>query len=137
MSENQEVHATQDPKYVIVEGQLANVQTGEYIPSNEPIFIFRAKDIHAVGILKKYEDTCLDQEHRANIMARIAEFEAFAADNNDLMGEPDTLVSDDLEANCGGGDTEGDGQPNPEADADTSGEENSGDEKPEDDNPGA
>lgn len=94
---NAEFSETQDPKYLIIAGQLCNAFTKEPIPSNEPVFILRAKDIHAYPTLDFYEDKCTDEEHRSKVAGRMVEFDEFKSKNNDLMGEPDTLGDEDFQ----------------------------------------
>jgi len=93
---NAEFFETQDPKYLIIGGQLCNAFTKEPIPTDEPIFILRGKDIHAYPTLDFYEDKCTDEEHRNKVADRMLEFDEFKSDNDDLMGEPDTLGNEDF-----------------------------------------
>lgn len=90
---NAEFFETQDPKYVIIGGMLCNAFTKEPIPEDEPVFILRAKDVHAYGALDHYEDLCRDQEHRESIAVRMLEFDEFRAGNPDRMNEPDTMTA--------------------------------------------
>jgi hypothetical protein len=80
----------QEPKYDVRDGSIINRATGEAIPDDEPVFIFRAKDIRAVGILKRYQQGCTDPAHREAISQRIADFEEFARTQYGRMKEPDT-----------------------------------------------
>ncbi|OLF82067.1 hypothetical protein AWH63_11040 [Marinobacter sp. C18] len=84
---------TQDPKYDIKDDRLINSNTGEPIPVNEPVFMFRGKDKNALKALKFYRDLCTDPEHIRAIDRRIAKFERFAEHNQDLMKEPDSHYS--------------------------------------------
>ena len=80
----------QDPKYIIIDGVLANAATREFIPEDEPLFIIRGKDRHAVKAIKQYLLACKDQDHRDAVLKRCFQFDEFAEDNPDRMGEPDT-----------------------------------------------
>lgn len=81
---------TQDPKFDIEDGKLINAGSGEEIPEDEPVFILRGKDIHAVKTLQSYLSLCGNPEHKLAIESRIGEFESFAAQNPGRMKEPDT-----------------------------------------------
>lgn len=88
---------SQEPKYDAINGQIVNRATGNPIPDDEPIFILRAKDIRAVGALKRYQQFCTDTEHRAVVGKRIVDFESFARTHYDRMKEPDTRVAAEKE----------------------------------------
>ncbi len=91
-----EVIETTDPKYVIISGMLCNAFTHEPIPEDEPIFILRAKDIHAYGTLDHYEDLCRDQAHRESVAKRMVDFDGFRDENPDRMNEPDSITDGDF-----------------------------------------
>jgi len=80
----------QDPKYCIIDGALANASSRELIPDQEPVFILRAQDKHAVAALRGYVAMCSDPDHRRAVVKRIWEFEEFAMMNPERIGEPDT-----------------------------------------------
>ena len=88
----------QEPKYMIVataDGyMLANRASGETIPYDEPVMIFRARDVHAAEIIREYAGRVAEPEHRAVVLERAADFEQFAADHPNQMKEPDTARSD-------------------------------------------
>ncbi len=78
----------QEPKYnVTMGGHLYNRDTSE--PVDEPIFIIRAQDIHAVPTLRTYLGLCTGVEHKLMVKGRIKYFEDFAEANPDRMKEPD------------------------------------------------
>lgn len=81
-----------DPKYGIRGEKLINKQSGEFIPEDEPVFLIRAKDIHAVNALSHYMTQVQDPEHKQTTNFRIAEFVQWAQDNPNLMGEPSTIL---------------------------------------------
>lgn len=84
------MHKTQDPKYGIRDNKLCVMATGEFIPDNEPVFMFRAKDNNAEAAIAFYRTLCSNKNHRAVIGCRISGFNDFKLDNQNLMKEPDT-----------------------------------------------
>jgi|GEM_PF-3090236 len=80
----------QEPKYKFEQGQVINRFSGEAIPKNEPVMIFRARDIHAIQMLYYYRELVNDQEHADIVLRRIEQFEAFKKEFPDRMKEPDT-----------------------------------------------
>lgn len=81
---------TGDSKYIIIDGKLANASTRKIIPEDEPVFIFRAKDILAYGALLHYAGTCIDKEYKNAVLKRANEFNTFAIENSERMDYPDT-----------------------------------------------
>ncbi len=85
----------QEPKYGVNEnGKLVNRVSGEPIPDDEPVFILRARDVHAAIIIRDYAMYCADDEHREVVLGRWADFRRFAADHPDRMKEPDTEIEE-------------------------------------------
>ena len=88
---------TQDPKYDIevADGSayLVNAETGEPIPKDEPVFMFRGKDARAVGTLYFYQSACEKAEHKEVVEMIIEDFEQFRKRRPELMKEPDTRGS--------------------------------------------
>lgn len=88
--------STQDPKYDIEVDeefgtwQLCNSATGVIIPNDEPIFILRAKDVHAVLTLYDYKRRCLNDEHRQAVLNRIQDFLVWQNKHAIRVREPDT-----------------------------------------------
>jgi len=88
----------QEPKYAayayrdgeVFTSRLYNRATGDVIPDDEPVFVFRARDCHAIKALKFYRDQCADQNHRDIVDDRITDFAKFAATHPDRMKEPDS-----------------------------------------------
>jgi hypothetical protein len=91
----------QDRKFKFVDGQFVNRVSGEAIPLDEPIVIFRARDRHALPVLREYLHLCTDPKHRDAIRDRMIEFYAYAADHPELMKEPgitgDIVLNDDVD----------------------------------------
>lgn len=74
--------------------RLVNMQTGRVIPEDEPVFVFRAKDCHAVSVLRYYLSLLHPRgPHYDAVSSRRLEFENFRAMNPDKMQEPTTLAS--------------------------------------------
>lgn len=84
------MHIGQESKYDVRDGQIVNRHTGVPIPSDEPIFILRAKDQRAVTALTAYYAAVTDPEHAKAVAARIEAFRAFAIAYEERMREPDT-----------------------------------------------
>lgn len=85
----------QEPKYgihvdVLGEGVLYNRHSGQPIPFDEPVFIFRAKDRNAAAALRYYQSLCFDVAHKEAIQERIDQFEEFAQEHLNRMKYPDT-----------------------------------------------
>jgi hypothetical protein len=60
---------SQEPKYdVTPEGRIINRASGEIIPDDEPIFIFRARDTYALSVLLYYaQSLSLESEHQRRL----------------------------------------------------------------------
>jgi len=72
---------------------IVSVSKGEPIPEDEPVMLFRARDKHAVTLVRYYyqicsEDNCSD-EHMQGIQARVEDFEEFCLYHPDRMKQPD------------------------------------------------
>lgn len=80
----------QEPKYAFEGGCVINRFSREAIPKDEPVIVFRARDIHAIQTLYYYRELVNDQEHADIVMKRIEQFEAFKKEFPDRMKEPDT-----------------------------------------------
>lgn len=80
----------QEPKYKFENGRVINRHSNEAIPLDEPVFVFRARDVHAVKILREYYCLIKDQVHEDAVDKRICDFEDFARQFPERMKEPDT-----------------------------------------------
>jgi hypothetical protein len=90
----------QEPKYRIrsdgwsqgnlMPAALVNRASGKPIPADEPVFILRARDVHAHELLILYQQLCANAEHRKFVGKRIMDFARFASENPDRMKEPDS-----------------------------------------------
>jgi hypothetical protein len=84
----------QEPKYEIKDGKLVNRQSGEAIPDDEPVFILRARDVHAVSLLQRYCGLVKDETQKEAAHRRCSQFSNWAALHRDRMKEPDTQLND-------------------------------------------
>lgn len=84
--------AWQEPKYTTDGRAIINRASGEAIPADEPVFVFRARDRHALAALREYLSRCEQAAHVAVIEQRIEDFQAFARRHPERMKEPDTEV---------------------------------------------
>ena len=80
------IYPTQDPKYGIRDNRLVNMETGKPIPTNEPVFMFRAKGKHAADILSLYGSGSKVKSHKEAVFKRARDFSKFR-DAHD-HGEP-------------------------------------------------
>lgn len=79
----------QEPKYG---GTLFNRVSGEAIPADEPVFIFRARDHYAARVIAHYMVYLPPSDHRVAVEQRARDFYSFAATHPDRMKEPDTAL---------------------------------------------
>lgn len=82
----------QEPKYTTRDGKIVNRASGEAIPDDEPVFIFRARDVHARAALIAYRAELPPGPHRDAVSRRIADFCSFAYARPGRMKEPDTAA---------------------------------------------
>lgn len=78
----------QDHKFAFVNGYYTNRVSGETIPAEEPIIIFRARDHHAISILREYLTLIDDPHHKQAVRQRLTEFETYKQNNPEKMKEP-------------------------------------------------
>ena len=78
----------EDRKFKFENGQFVNRVSGEPIPDDEPVILFRARDGHALPLLYVYLDMVNDPHHKQAVQDRIDEFTRFAADHPERMKEP-------------------------------------------------
>ncbi len=83
----------QEPKYDLEgDGRIFNRASGEVIPDDEPIMIFRARDKNAALMIAYYKKLCIDQHHKNVVNKRLHDFVDFAHAHPERMKEPDTEV---------------------------------------------
>lgn len=78
----------EDRKFKFENGQFVNRVSGEPIPDDEPVILFRARDWHSLDVLNFYRQIVADPHHIQAIEDRISEFEAFAEAHPERMKEP-------------------------------------------------
>lgn len=78
----------EDRKFKFENGQFVNRVSGEAIPDDEPVILFRARDRKALGLLIMYQGLCDEDHHKAAIQDRINEFSQFQIDHPERMKEP-------------------------------------------------
>ena len=85
-----------EPKYSVTQsGQLVNRQSGNPIPEDEPVIIFRAQDANLPYVLCRYIMLCKDPMHRYAASLRLAEICQWQAQNKLRVKEPDTVMDAD------------------------------------------
>jgi hypothetical protein len=80
----------QEPKYALRGGRVINRASGEAIPLDEPIMIFRGRDKYAAGVIQFYLAMLLNVAHRVAVGDRLRDFNRFREQFPDRMREPDT-----------------------------------------------
>lgn len=84
----------QDPKYDFQNGRVINRASGEAIPEDEPVFVFRARDVHAAdAIFDYYIRIEGGTAHEDAVLQRHIDFKDFAKEHPDRMKDPDTEPS--------------------------------------------
>lgn len=87
-----------DKKFEFRDGAFYNRVSGERIPDDEPVMLFRARDIHALDTIRYYCSLAADEHHGKAIRERIDEFTAFANSHPKQMKEPGITRAIVLEA---------------------------------------
>ena len=86
----------QEPKYTVTGTHIVNRVTGEAVPHDEPVFVFRARDALGVRALEAYLALIGEREpsseHANAVRGRIADFQRFAASHPARMKWPDTTA---------------------------------------------
>lgn len=80
----------QEPKYKIENGKIVNRADGIAIPDNEPLFIFRAKDIKAAYAIECYSMMLDEGVHKKVVLERVDDFRKYQKGNEKLCGIPDS-----------------------------------------------
>jgi len=78
----------EDRKFKFEGGRFINRVSGEPIPDEEPVILFRARDKHALPVLMAYLDMVSDPHHRQAVMDRLDEFSAYRAAYPERLKEP-------------------------------------------------
>lgn len=78
----------EDRKFKFENGRFVNRVSGEAIPDDEPVILFRARDRHALSVLEHYLSLVGIPHHKRAVQDRIDEFSAYKAAHPDLQKEP-------------------------------------------------
>jgi hypothetical protein len=80
-----------DGKFGFKDGKIVNLVSGQEIPEDEPLFLLRARDHHAISVLGTYyyhaSKDCNDL-HLAGIRQVIGKFEKFKTEHPERMKQP-------------------------------------------------
>lgn len=80
---------SQETKYTIGRtGRLVHRETGQAIPDEEPVMVFRGKDRRAVDAIAAYLLVIQDPAHRAKVEALLRRFQGYAEAYPRLVREP-------------------------------------------------
>lgn len=71
------------------DGVLKHHLTGDPIPEDEPVFILRAKDKHAVRMLTYYMRCCAEKKQAQHVQDIVRMFKEFRDAHPEVMKEPD------------------------------------------------
>lgn len=82
------MHPTQDPEFSIADNRLVSATSGEPVPHDEPVFIFRASDRHLPSVLAFYRMLCEETTREREIEEREAEIESWQSRNREMVREP-------------------------------------------------
>lgn len=82
----------QDPKYDFEFGRVINTERNEPIPLDEPVMVFRARDVYARQLIRHYLNLIAagPHDHVAAVLERHRAFNQFALDHPERIKEPDT-----------------------------------------------
>lgn len=85
-----------EPKYMIDTdtGQLVNRISGNHVPADEPVIVFRAQDANLPLVLTNYIATCKIPEHRLAAAVRLTEVLEWQSQNPLRVKEPDTVIDE-------------------------------------------
>jgi hypothetical protein len=81
----------QEPKYKIENGKIVNRQSGDIIPDDEPIIIFRARDLFSEYALSGYLKY-IEGEHYKAVKTRYIQFRNWQEAHPERVKKPDTQV---------------------------------------------
>jgi hypothetical protein len=78
----------EDRKFKFEDGSFVNRVSGEAIPADEPVMLFRARDRHTLALLEFYKGLAVDPHHKQAIQDRIDEFYAYQQAHPEKLKEP-------------------------------------------------
>lgn len=68
--------------------RFVNRVSGEEIPDDEPVMIFRARDVHALLMVQVYQMRVKDAHHKQAVQDVVDAFERFQKEHPERMKEP-------------------------------------------------
>lgn len=77
----------QDTKYAFYDDAIVNRSTGQRIPEDEPVFVIRANDKHAIATIMHYQDLCDNKKHADDLNEVLRDFATWEATRG--VKEPD------------------------------------------------
>lgn len=80
---------TQAYPYEITEDGIVSTLTGEIIPADEPVVIFRAQDRHLPDTLTEYMRRCSSHSKRISMATKYKAVLGWQHQNEDKVKEPD------------------------------------------------
>jgi hypothetical protein len=98
---------SEDRKFKFEDGRFVNRVSGEAIPDDEPVILFRARDRHALAVLRHYQLLVSDAHHWRAVQDRIDEFSAYREGHPERLKEPG--ITHHIELNSVPNTPEGDG----------------------------
>lgn len=78
----------EDRKFKYEDSRFINRVSGEPIPDDEPVILFRARDRHTVALLCFYKSLVSDPHHQQAVQNRIDEFTTFQEEHPERVKEP-------------------------------------------------
>lgn len=95
--EHRNMNEKQEPKYEIKDGRLFSRSSKLPIPEDEPIFVFRGRDVHTRKVLEFYIRLLKEGSHKEAVKRRHWDMRKFAHDFPDRMKEPETKTKGGVE----------------------------------------
>jgi hypothetical protein len=81
-----------DGKFGIKDGRLVKMSNDEFVPPDEPLFIFRGRDHLAMQVIRFYYQLCVDDGcndyQLDSITKQLEKFEKFAETHAERMKQP-------------------------------------------------
>jgi hypothetical protein len=84
-------------RFDAITGRFVNRVSGEEIPDDEPVIIFRARDVHALGTLRWYLSRVKDPHHKLAVQEALRAFIAYQTATPWALKEPGITRSYNLE----------------------------------------
>lgn len=78
----------EDTKFKFENGRFVNRKTGEAIPDDEPVMLFRARDLYALKAIQSYHSMLPDGAHADAVLATLQTFNTFRREHPERVREP-------------------------------------------------